>query len=247
MTFGGFHVGIIDVVIVLLTLIFAISGFKNGLFKEITGIAVFFAAIALSVLLASLVEDILINGSTVYQMLFDNLSGSVFTGNAAYEIVLDSTQPDILTTIATGLTQIGIPDFISSTLAPNLGLGSFDGTLGNGLATAASYFIVLIASYLGTFLVAWLLLLILTSQIKKLIKDFKFFKFIDSVLGIGLGLVRGAVVVGIILFIAILVSSVVPQVSEFINADLSTDTEVFSIGKTIYEFATSLLSPFLSL
>ena len=228
MTFGGFHVGIIDVVIVLLALVFAISGFKNGLFKEITGIAVFFAAIALSVLLAGLVEDILINSSTVYQMLFDTLSGSVFTGNAAYEIVLDSTQPDIVTTIATGLTQIGIPDFISSTLAPNLGLGSFDGTL-------------------GTFIVAWLLLLILTSQIKKLIKDFKFFKFIDSVLGIGLGLVRGAVVVGIILFIAILVSSVVPQVSDFINADLSTDTEVFSIGKTIYEFATSLLSPFLSL
>ena len=77
-------------------------------------------------------------------------------------------------------------------------------------------------------------------------KDFKFFKFIDSVLGIGLGVIRSAVVIGVLFFIAILVSTAVPQVADFITADLAVNSEAFSIGKTIYEFATSLLAPFLS-
>jgi uncharacterized membrane protein required for colicin V production len=244
MTFGGFHVGIIDVVLVLLTLLFLISGFKSGFFKEITGVTVFIAAIALSVLLAGTVEDILINNSPVYQLLFDTFSGSVFTGNASYEIVLDPTQSDILTTITDGLTGIGIPGFIAPFIADII--DTFNGTLGDGLATAASYYIILIGSYVLTFLVSLGLLLIVTSQLRKLAKDFKFFKFIDSVLGIGLGVIRSAVVIGVLFFIAILVSTAVPQVADFITADLAVNSEAFSIGKTIYEFATSLLAPFLS-
>jgi uncharacterized membrane protein required for colicin V production len=244
MTFGSFHVGIIDVVLVLLTLLFLISGFKNGIFKEITGITVFIVAIGLSVLLAGMVEDILINNSPVYQLLFDTFSGSVFTGNASYEIVLDPTQSDILTTITDGLTGIGIPGFIASPIAGII--DTFNGTLGDALATTVSYFIILIGSYVVTFLVSWILLLITASQLRKATKEIKLFKFIDSVLGIGLGALRAAVVIGILFFIAIPVSFAVPQVADFMTTDLAVNSEAFSIGKTIYEFATSLLAPFLS-
>jgi uncharacterized membrane protein required for colicin V production len=37
MTLAGFHFGIIDISLIVLSLLFAISGFKNGFLKEVVG------------------------------------------------------------------------------------------------------------------------------------------------------------------------------------------------------------------
>lgn len=239
MTFGEFHVGIIDAVMIVLALLFGVSGFKNGFFKEIVGVGAFIGALVLAYFLANLAEDILIT-TPLYPLLFNTLRGSIFTGQALYETVIDSTQPGALDYLTDGLTQIGLPGFLASPLA-NL-LITFNGTLGDALATSSSYFVILILSYLGTFLVGWLLLIVVGSQLVKLTKDVKAFKFIDSVLGFGLGLGRAAVVIGVALIIAIPLSFVVPEVNTFITQDLALGDPAFSIGKTVYEFALTLIS-----
>ena len=60
MTLAGIHFGIIDISLIVLCLLFAISGFKNGFLKEFLRIASFVGAIVIAYFLAIWVEDILV-------------------------------------------------------------------------------------------------------------------------------------------------------------------------------------------
>lgn len=244
MTLAGFHIGIIDISLIVLSLLFAISGFKHGFLKEVVGLASFIGAIVLAYFLANLVEDFLVT-TPLYTLLFTNLNDSIFTGNALYDTVIDSSQPGALGYLTDGLTQIGLPDFLAAPLADIL--ITFNGTLGEALATASAYFVILIISYLGTFLIAWLLLVIVGSQLVKLSKDVKAIKFVDSLLGVGLGLGRAAVLVAIALLIVIPLTLVVPGINDFITSDLALNEDVFSIGKFIYTFVLELVGSLISI
>jgi uncharacterized membrane protein required for colicin V production len=244
MTLAGFHFGMIDVGLIVLSLLFAISGFKNGFLKEVVGIGAFIGAIVLAYFLATWVEDVLVT-TQFYTLLFTNLKDSIFTGNALYETMIDSSQPGALGYLTDGLTQIGLPGFLATPLADIL--INFNGTLGDALATASAYLIILIISYLGTFLIAWMLLAIVGSQLVKLSTDVKVFKFLDSLLGVGLGLARAAVLVAIALLIVIPITFVVPSINTFITNDLALNEDVFSIGKFIYTFVLDLIGSFINL
>ncbi len=244
MTIAGFHFGIIDISLIVLSLLFAISGFKNGFLKEVVGLGSFIGAIILAYVLANWVEDILVT-TPLYTLLFTNLNDSIFTGNALYDTVIDSSQPGALGYLTDGLTQIGLPGFLATPLA-NI-LITFNGTLGEALATASAYFVILIISYLGTFSWTWLLLVIVGSQLVKLSKDVKAIKFVDSLLGVGLGLGRAAVLVAIALLIVIPLTFVVPSINDFITSDLALNEDVFSLGKFIYTFVLEIVGSLISI
>jgi uncharacterized membrane protein required for colicin V production len=244
MTIAGFHFGIIDISLIVLSLLFAISGFKNGFLKEVVGFGSFIGAIILAYVLANWVEDILVT-TPLYTLLFTNLNDSIFTGNALYDTVIDSSQPGALGYLTDGLVQIGLPGFLASPLADIL--ITFNGTLGAALATASAYFVILIISYLGTFLIAWLLLAIVGSQLVKLSKDVKAIKFVDSLLGVGLGLGRAAVLVAIALLIVIPLTFVVPGINDFMTSDLALNEDVFSLGKFIYTFVLEIVGSLISI
>jgi hypothetical protein len=239
MTLGGFHFGIIDIGLLVLSLLFAISGFKNGFVKEILGIASFVGAIVIAYLLANWVEDVLVT-TPLYPFLFTNLQNSVFSGNALYDVVIDNSQPGALGGLTDGLTQIGLPGFLASPLA-NI-LVTFNGTLGDALATTSAYFIILILSYVVPFLIAWLLLAIISKLLVKLFSRVDSLQLIDSLLGVFLGLGRAAILVTLAIIVIIPVTFVVPSVNTFITNDLALNEPVFSIGKFMYTFILSLLA-----
>jgi uncharacterized membrane protein required for colicin V production len=242
MTIAGFHIGIIDVVLVVMSLLFAISGFKNGFLKEIVGIGTFIGAIILAFLLANWVEGLL-ETTPLPTLLLDTFKDSVFTGNELYETVIDNTQPEALAFITDGLTQLGIPVFLATPLADSL--ITFNTTIGEALATISSDLIMLVISYLGTFLIAWLLLAIIGGQLVKLSKDVKAIKLLDSLLGIGLGLGRSALLVSVVLIIVIPLTVVVPSINDFITSDLALNEDVFSLGKYIYTLVLNLIGTFI--
>jgi hypothetical protein len=239
MTLGGFHFGIIDIGLLVLSLLFAISGFRNGFVKEILGIASFVGAIVIAYLLANWVEDVLVT-TPLYPFLFTNLQNSVFSGNALYDVVIDNSQPGALGGLTDGLTQIGLPGFLASPLA-NI-LVTFNGTLGDALATTSAYFIILILSYVVPFLIAWLLLAIISKLLVKLFSRVDSLQLIDSLLGVFLGLGRAAILVTLAVVVVIPVTFVVPSVNAFITSDLALNENVFSIGKFMYTFILSLLA-----
>ena len=242
MTLAGFHFGTIDISIIVLSLLFAISGFKNGFVKEILGIASFVGAIAIAYFLANWVEDILVT-TPLYTFLFNNLRGSIFTGNSLYDVVIDNSQSGTLGGLIDGLTQIGLPGFLASPLADIL--ITFNGTVGDALATTSAYFLILVLSYVAPFLIAWLLLAIMGSILVKLFSRVRSLQFIDSLLGVFLGLARAAVLVTLAIIVVIPVTFVVPSVDAFITTDLALNQPVFSIGNYIYTLILSLIQSFL--
>jgi uncharacterized membrane protein required for colicin V production len=244
MTFLGFHVGIIDLVLVVLGLLFAITGFKNGFLKEIVGVGAFIGAIALSYLLAHFVREIIISQTSLYTIIYDNLLGSVFTGNALYDTVIDGSQPGALGYLTDGLIQIGLPSFLAGPLAGTL--IEFNGTLGAALSTSAAELIITIIAYLATFLVGWLLLFIILKQLVHLTKSVGVFKFVDSILGLALGVARAALIIGVLFLITIPLSFVVPEIQTFLNSDLDLlNPDTFSIGKFLYQFVIDFIGTIL--
>jgi uncharacterized membrane protein required for colicin V production len=235
--FESFHFGIIDIVIVVLVILFGISGFKNGFFKELKGILAFIGALVITYFLASMVQTFLIS-TPVQPFIYDWFSQSIFVGNSAYEVVIDATIPDALTYLVGGLTDIGIPDFIATPLADIL--ITFNGTIGQALATVSTNLILFILSYIVTFLVVWVLLLLTLGQIVSLVKTVTLFKLLDQFLGIFLGIARAALIVIVFFALAIPLSFVIPAVNDFLTSDLALGTEAFSIGKFIFEFAIGL-------
>lgn len=231
------HFGIIDISILVLGLLFSISGFKNGFFKELKGIIAFVGAIALTILLADFVKNI-ITDSPLQIIIYDFFLDGIFSGNATYGTVIDDSIPDALVLLQDGLVDLGIPDFLAGTLASTLIV--FEGTIGAALATVVTNLVVLAASYLVTFLVLWLLLGLILGQIVSLTKTIKFIRFFDSILGIFLGLGRAALIIAVFFAITIPLSIAVPAVNDFISQDLSLDTEKFSVGKYIFEFALGI-------
>ena len=241
MVFQGIHIGFIDIGLVVIALLFAVSGFKNGFFKEVANIGALIGAVVLSYLLADFLKDIIVNQTPLYALIYDNLIANIFTGNAIYDTVIDGSQPNALAYLTDGLTQIGIPGFLAGSLANNL--ITFNGTLAAALATSVTDLSMTIISYLATFLIAWILLLIVLKQLVHLTKSIGFFKFFDSILGVGLGLIRAALILGIVLLITIPLSFVVPSIQTFINQDLDLlNPETFSIGKFIYQLVINFIS-----
>ena len=236
------HVGIIDIVIFVLVVLFGVGGFRHGFFKEVVGIVALLGAVVLAYLLADLAKQTAINSFQVDVSLFTILR-EVFSGNAVYEQVIDGSQPDALTLLTTGLTQIGLPALFASPLASIL--IEFNGSIGDALATASTNLLLTIGSYLVTFLVAWILLIILGKQFVKLSKQNPIFKFIDSLLGIVLGLGRAAVLILIAFSIGIALSFVVPEINAFLVSDLALESESFSVGKFIYENIVSIFETLL--
>ena len=236
------HVGIIDIVILVLVILFGIGGFRHGFFKEVVGIAALLGAVVLAYLLADLAKQTAINSFQLDVSLFTTLR-EVFSGNAVYDQVIDGSQPNALTLLTTGLTQIGLPALFASPLASIL--IEFNGTIGDALATASTNLLLTIASYLLTFLVAWILLLIIGKQFVKLSKQNPIFKFIDSILGFVLGLGRAAVLILIAFSIGIALTFVVPEINAFLVSDLALESESFSVGKFIYENIVSIFETLL--
>jgi hypothetical protein len=159
--------------------------------------------------------------------------------------VIDNSQPGALGLLTDGLTQIGLPGFLASPLA-NI-LITVNGTLGNALATLSAYFIILILSYVVPFLVAWLLLAIIGGLLVKLFSRVDSLQFIDSVLGVGLGLARASILIAIAFVLVIPITFVVPSVNAFITNDLALNENVFSIGKFIYTYIIELIGSFITL
>jgi hypothetical protein len=237
-----FHVGIIDIAILIIVTLFAIGGFRQGFFKEVLGILALGGAVVLTYFLAEVAKDALVEQGGLDVLIYTPLR-SVFSGNAIYDQVIDGSQPNALELLTTGLTQIGLPAIFASPLASIL--ISFEGSLGDALATASTNLVLTVISYLATFLISWILLLVLGKQFVKLTKQNPIFKFLDSMLGIVLGVGRAALMIGIAFSIAIALSLVIPDINAFFSQDLSLDTEKFSIGKLIYESIVGLIGQLL--
>jgi uncharacterized membrane protein required for colicin V production len=235
--FESFHFGIIDIAMIVIVVLFGISGFKNGFLKDFKGVLAFLGALILSYFLAGMLHVLLIS-TPMQTFIYNWLGQSFFVGNTSYEVVIDATIPDALTFLVGGLTDIGIPDFIATPIADIL--ITFNGTIGEALATVSTNLIMFILSYIVIFLVLWVLFLLILGQIVSLVKTVMLFKLLDQFLGVLLGIARAGLIIAVFFALVIPLSFAIPAINDFLTSDLALGTEAFSIGKFIFEFAIEL-------
>lgn len=238
--FEAFHVGVIDIVIVVITILFLILGFKNGFIKELAGIGAFIGALILAYFLTDIIRQTLINLTGVNQLLFEQLNNALFSNNPSFDFVIDPAIPNLSQLLTSELVGLGIPEFIATPLVVNL--VQFNGTLGQALATASTNAILFVLGYVVTFVLAWLILKVILAQFVKLTEKIKIFKLLDSILGLGMGVIRASIVIGGGLLIAGLLSLAIPDIQTFLNQDLALlEPEKFSIGKFAFEWLMSTI------
>jgi hypothetical protein len=235
------HVGVIDLVIVAITLLFMLLGIKNGFIKELAGIGAFIGALVLAYFLTDMVRQTVVDLTNVNILLFNQLNTSVFSNNDSFTFVIDPAIPNLIDLLTAEFVTLGIPGFVAGPLADTV--SQFNGTLGEALATAATNAILFVLGYVVTFILSWIILKVILSQFVKLTESIKVFKLLDGILGVVMGVVRAGIVVGGALLLAGLLSFVIPDIQNFLNQDLALlDSAKFSIGKFAFEWLMSMLT-----
>jgi hypothetical protein len=123
----------------------------------------------------------------------------------------------------------------------------------SALSTSIVEGLLIVVGFVASFILAWLLLAVVNTQLIRLSKQSIIFKSVDVVLGLLLGLVRAAIVVTVSFGLASAVYLTVPSmglgikeaIDEFIINDLSLDRpNSFSIVGTIFTTIKDLLESF---
>jgi hypothetical protein len=236
----AFHIGVIDIAIIVITILFLILGFKNGFIKEVAGIGAFVGALVLAYFLTDIIRQTFINLTGLNVLLFDQLNSALFSNNPSFDFVIDPAIPNLNALLTTELVGLGIPEFIAAPLVVDL--VQFNGTLGQALATALTNAILFALGYVVTFILGWLILKVILAQFVKLTEKIKLFKLLDSILGLGMGVIRASIVIGGGLLIAGLLSLAIPDIQTFLNQDLALlEPEKISIGKIAFEWLMSTI------
>jgi hypothetical protein len=123
----------------------------------------------------------------------------------------------------------------------------------SALSTSIVEGLLIVVGFVASFILAWLLLAVVNTQLIRLSKQSIIFKSVDVVLGLLLGLVRAAIVVTVSFGLASAVYLTVPSmglgikeaIDEFIINDLSLDRpNSFSIVGTLFTTIKDLLESF---
>lgn len=189
---GGGGMGIIlDVVVVVIMLIFAITAAKKGFVESIFGLLTTIVALAAALLLANIVVDA--TGG-----LF-GLKDSIYTGALGFLEGIEGFNMDISKEGLEASLQGKLPDFVISTIVAEYGTDVSAGTtIAMQLATPATDFVMFAISGVAIFILAKLALGIVKKILTGIVNAVGLLSAVDKLLGFVLGVVQGALLVGVL-------------------------------------------------
>ncbi len=229
MNFGFF--GIIDIVIVLAVIIFAILGWKHGFLVKILQMASGLFGIIGSILLAR-------PFSTVLDKWFGDSIGAKITEY----LTTQSQQFTVEFTFANRLAAIkeafpSLPEFMQTWIADAINVEDIAGTIVDTLQPFLKSLALLVIAFVVLFFGSIIVFFIL-KLIAKGVTKIPVIREVDKVLGVLFGLVKIAAIIMILMFILGLLQTF-PAVQENIGGFLEIDMqlsnpEVFRLSKWIY-------------
>ena len=104
-----------------------------------------------------------------------------------------------------------------------------------------SNWLVIGMSFILCLVISWLSIKLLLEFIKWISGD-EGKSLIDRLIGAILGLVKAFIFTNLVMMLLIGFTYVIPEVQVFLTVDLHLESEQFSIGKRMYEFAYQILS-----
>jgi uncharacterized membrane protein required for colicin V production len=232
--FGTFGIGILDIVLVIAIIVFAIVGWKKGFLVTIVKMASSIFGIVASILLArpfSPVVDSLVGeeiGTAITNYLTDKMS--VIAGEitpATIRTAGDNAFPTFPEFLREWIAGAISPDLIDNTLS----------SLVNSIQPAIKSVALLVISFIVLFFGSIILFFVL-KILAKLITSIPVIREIDKVLGVLFGLVKVMAAIYILLFILgllLTLPGIDNLIGEFVRVDMQLGESSFRLSKWFYD------------
>ena len=230
--------GIIDIVLIALTVLIALIGLKKGIVKQLTGGVTLIGSIILAIFVYKYVANYVLTSDLFYNIneKFYGLIASK-ADEASMSATIETAQAEGVKAV---LSAIKIPGFLhriftgalEDTLAtnPNLTVGDF---VSNSISTKA----IIVGSFILTFIAGLIVIGILVALLRK-IADLPGIKVLDRLLGMLFTLTKWAVVLCVLLYLVTLVykiPSLGTTVETFMAEQLKlNDDSTMTLTKWVY-------------
>jgi len=225
--FGLF--GVIDVVIVLTVILFAVIGWKKGFLEKVIDMASSVFGLIASILLAKPFSTVLRGwfGEAMESSIHDYLiSRSPDFANALSE-----------TSLRAALEGLSLPDFMVQWIVDSVDFSQVATSIIDSVTplvlTLALLFISFVTLFFGSMIIFFLLRIL-----AKGITSVPIIKQVDKFFGLIFGLLKVALLIYILLFVLALVINI-PAINnmiwEFLEVDMQLTTEQFRLSKYLYD------------
>ncbi len=246
---------VIDVLALVIIGVFAIIGAKKGFIKTIFGLVSVLVAVLLASLIGSEIGKLIASipsaegvsigadlANSIHQSFADK--GEIFTsvpiGGYTEGVIIDA------------LKSAGVPTIFGSMMAGPIST-ALSGVSGVCLADAVAPVMSALAfsaiGFILVFIITWALVLVLGNKIKKRFESVTMLNTLDLVLGLGLGALRGMLLICIVL--TLLTSlNFIPGLGEFVQnsaivswiANNNFITAILSSGFSVTDIVNGVIS-----
>ena len=202
---------ILDVAVVVILLIFAITSAKKGFVEGVFGLLTTVVALGVALLCANIVVDA--TGG-----LF-GLKETIHSGVLEFLTGIEGFDTDISKDGLEASLQGKLPDFVISTIVAEYGADVPAGTtIAMQLTTPATDFVAFVIAAVVLFIVAKIILSIVKSILSGIINAIGLLGAIDKLLGFVLGIVKGALLIGVLFMLISFVP--IEGLNEFIHTSI---------------------------
>jgi uncharacterized membrane protein required for colicin V production len=221
--------GIVDVIIVLSVILFAVIGWKKGFLLKIVEMASSVFGLIASIILARPFATVLDKwiGNSVGERIDNYLlsRGSDFT--------VSLTEPHI----REALNNMQLPKFMVEWIANSLDYNTITTSIIETLSPILKSFALIVIAFITLFFGSMIIFFFL-KILSKMVTSIPFVKQVDKVLGLLFGLIKIAAIVYILLFILALLITI-PGINDligsFLNQDMQLGNDTFRLSKWLYD------------
>ncbi len=221
--------GIIDVVIVLLVIIFAIIGWKKGFLEKVIDMASSVFGLIASILLAKPFSGVL--RGWVGEALETKIGEYLMSRSDLFSAEL--TEPNL----RAALEGLSLPDFMVEWIAEGIDFNAVTVSIIDSITPMILTLALLVISFISLFFGSMVIFFLLR-LLAKGITSIPIIKHIDKILGLIFGLLKVALLIYILLFVLALLINI-PAINDliwnFLQTDMQLGTEKFRLSKYLYD------------
>jgi len=226
--FPGFGIGIIDIVIVLALIIFAIIGWKTGFLvnavKMVSGLFGLLASFLLAQPFSVVIDKWM--GTVINEKIGEYLAQSPL-----FEATLNEAN------VRAAFAGMSLPQFMVDWIVESIDFTELQSTIIQAIQPTILQLALVVISFIVLFFGSIIVFAILR-LIAKLITSIPVIREIDKVLGVIFGIVKVALIVYILFFVLALlltIPAINNAIGPFLSGDMALGAEEFRLSKWIYD------------
>lgn len=225
--------GVLDIAVCGIAFLFAISGFIKGFMKQVFSILAWAGALVVAFMFCNTVAKMISDFSfskEVTKSIYDWFASK----NEAFTLSGVELTSEYL---GEQLKTMGIPTFLHKIIIGALPLESLkDVSVATFLSEKLTSFFLVAASFVGLYLVSFIIIKIIASLLKNAVKG-NALSAIDGILGLAWGAVKAGIIISVLfLIMSFLVTLPFGQsLNEWLIKDMKLAEEGFGIAKYIYQ------------